>query len=510
MRYMFHPFKLLGGEKNYLLLFQNNYELRPTGGFISAFGLLTIKNGIPTSFNFEDVYGTIDDHDFVQPPEPLDQLLADPNYKGHTFRDANVAPNFPTTAADLEGFLHKTRPFQKIDGVVSVDMSFLEYWLDAVRGVSINGTTYTSTTVFEQLENQVSNVDLHDVSALENRKSFTKDLIKAMVKKSALPWNHFSVLNSFRKAFDDKHAQLFFKDEKLETIARNAHWAGTLTPAGRNDLLAIVDANYGGGKSNRYIQRSVFYAVDLLAGKSKLYIRYDHPGQQNVPLSTDYKGYVRVYLPNDHVVDNAQLSGKENGLTYGGFAYRLPVESTQTLSADISFPRSIFDELHYQLHVQKQPGTFDDYYEIAVRIPQGMHVVSGDFSQRENIAIWKGLLTHDIDLSFEVAPDTFAPRVIRQGLGKINELVLEFNEPIEPTSVLLEKIRVRDSNVTLPQYDDLKIVSYKVEGKKITFVTDTMTAQPEERYIVEVGGLRDLAGNELPQRTYTFVQRLAK
>lgn len=507
-RLILHSYSLAGGEKNYLLLFQNNYELRATGGFITAFGLVTLHNGIPTHFNFEDVYGPIDDHEFVKPPEPLGTLLAHPSYTGHSFRDANVSPDFPTSVTEIESFLHKTRPFQNIDGVIAVDMSFLEYWLDAVGGVAINDISYTSENVFEALENQVSNIDLHDASAIANRKAFTKELITSLIKKSLLPWKQLSALGAFRNAFDDKHGAIFFKDKTLESIVEDAGWAGTLSPKSQADYLAVVDANYGGGKSNRYVQRSIYYSVDLEKGESILDIRYDHPGDQNIPLSTDYKGYVRMYVPQDHVVTDALYSGTENGLNFGGFTYSVPVQTSKTISSHMTFPRSTFDQLVYKLHIQKQAGTFDDMYEISVRIPAGMHVVSDDFIQRENVAIWKGQLTEDKDLTFEVAPDSYPPRVISQTLTELNQFVLEFNEPIEPGSVKLENAQLRDGNISVPTYDNLKITSYKVEGKKLTLITDSMTEQKEERYILELHGVQDMSHNELPKRTYTFVQRL--
>ena len=42
------------GEKNYLLLFQNNLELRPAGGYIGNFGIVKVKNGNPISFEIHD------------------------------------------------------------------------------------------------------------------------------------------------------------------------------------------------------------------------------------------------------------------------------------------------------------------------------------------------------------------------------------------------------------------------------------------------------------------------
>src|SRR5207245_7969773 len=39
------------GPRTYLLLFINPWELRPAGGFVGAFGTITISDGTPTSMN---------------------------------------------------------------------------------------------------------------------------------------------------------------------------------------------------------------------------------------------------------------------------------------------------------------------------------------------------------------------------------------------------------------------------------------------------------------------------
>ncbi|MFZ1654590.1 MAG: DUF4012 domain-containing protein, partial [Candidatus Moraniibacteriota bacterium] len=44
-----------GEERVFLVLFQNNMELRPGGGFIGSFGILKVKDGSITDFSSNDV-----------------------------------------------------------------------------------------------------------------------------------------------------------------------------------------------------------------------------------------------------------------------------------------------------------------------------------------------------------------------------------------------------------------------------------------------------------------------
>ncbi|MEX1052358.1 MAG: DUF4012 domain-containing protein, partial [Patescibacteria group bacterium] len=60
------------GEKKYLLLFANNMELRPGGGFIGSFGILTIKDFTIENIEIYDVYdadGQLKTH--INPPDPI-------------------------------------------------------------------------------------------------------------------------------------------------------------------------------------------------------------------------------------------------------------------------------------------------------------------------------------------------------------------------------------------------------------------------------------------------------
>ena len=72
---------LLGLEKpqTYLLLFQNNTELRPGGGFISSYAVVRDKQGKPEILKVEGTE-TLDNHQLLKPtcpapPAPIKKYL---------------------------------------------------------------------------------------------------------------------------------------------------------------------------------------------------------------------------------------------------------------------------------------------------------------------------------------------------------------------------------------------------------------------------------------------------
>ena len=65
------------GPRRYLVLTQNPAELRPTGGFIGSFGLITFDKGRITERTFQDVF-LLDlpwDYPFIAAPDPLTRYL---------------------------------------------------------------------------------------------------------------------------------------------------------------------------------------------------------------------------------------------------------------------------------------------------------------------------------------------------------------------------------------------------------------------------------------------------
>jgi hypothetical protein len=80
-------------EQNYLILFQNNTELRPSGGFIGSFGLLDIKSGEIVDFKTTDTYNIDNPADTkIDHPWQLPKLVH-PDLNTWYLRDANWSPD---------------------------------------------------------------------------------------------------------------------------------------------------------------------------------------------------------------------------------------------------------------------------------------------------------------------------------------------------------------------------------------------------------------------------------
>ena len=94
------------GARRYLVIAQNPAELRPTGGFLGTYGILTLDDGRIASLEFHDVY-TLDDQQGMPYQEPPEELAAYLLGRGSwELADANWSPDFPTVGRGRAPPLH--------------------------------------------------------------------------------------------------------------------------------------------------------------------------------------------------------------------------------------------------------------------------------------------------------------------------------------------------------------------------------------------------------------------
>ena len=510
------------GSRTYLVLFQNNYELRPTGGFISSYGELTFQSGFYTGMEFYDVYGEIDDHDPAEPPLVLSALLDGEGYQGHTFRDANFDPDFRLSKDELVEFYQLTNPETRVDGVLAADFTFLEDLVALYEPLSVEEYELTKANLFETLSSVVSDIDRHNEEALANRKDIAAPLIKKIIFKSLiLPWRLLTVRDLLSQAFEEKHVLAAFNRSGLQKSFNKRGWDGALPQSDLGDFLAINEGNYGGMKSDRYLTRDVQYELevtgqtDVLGNpvmKAHVTVTLSHEGGFNIPLSGPYTGYLRTMIP---IGSNVELGGtvsedREDVFVLGEMVELQPGESV-SYSYSYELPEYVWSDSVYYLHLHKQPGTNDDRYRVIVKLPQGASMSSDSFEVRENIGFFDSPLTVDTNLSFSILEDENPPRIVSHELTAMNEITVVFNEPLnvdhasDPLNFDIIDTNYENADVT----DTLLIVSIRVDGSAAILTTAGMTEQVEERYEVILRGLTDTKGNLITPnpRSVTVVQR---
>ncbi len=353
-------------ERTFLLLLQNDMELRPGGGYIGSFGIVRVRNGeiigMPEIHDLSNFDGRIPDDE--EPPYPMRELLGIDAWK---MRDSNWSPDFAVNAQKALHFYYKGHGEEKFDGVIGVTTSILSDLLSITGPITVPGYpgVYDAESGVLLLERQVEQDFVKQGIEKGERKAIMPLLAQAIIDKINFK-NPVTLMQLFMlalHALERKDIQLYFTDDALQAQMRAANWTGEVDTQWNKDYIMIVDANLGAFKTDAVIKRSAHYTINATNETSHVTvaITYTHTKKQRDFMTTDYRAYTRVYLPRDAWIERvdgardtprfAQAFGKK----YVGFITEVPLGTTKTITVHYTLPSHLVKK-PYHLKVQKQPG----------------------------------------------------------------------------------------------------------------------------------------------------------
>lgn len=527
--YFWHLPSLLGflGPRHYIILLQNNNELRPTGGFITAAAQLNILFGIPSMTVF-DSYQVPDPVPRVPAPEPFEYFIGkrDPFFAGLTFRDANFSPDFPTSVKEILK-LYQPHSSSTIQGVVAIDFTVLETLLKLYGPLNIDKNTPVNKDNFFQISQRMSkDIDTHNESALASRKSALIPIfeeLKSRIVRS--PGSYGTLLKSSYDLARKKHLLQWFSSPTLQQIAGTLSTDGSFACPSEKDFLHVNITNIGGRKADRYIPKNISYRLRSLDDglRAHLEVQFEHFGSYNIQ-SDIYQAYIRAYVPlgskllgSSSTRLRSTTSGQEFGCTFFADYLRIAPDEEITLSYDYLLPESIaFNP--YVLQLRSQPGDTDSYYHLGIRAPNDMSLSNGDQSEttlfeiNENVAFWQGVLDEDKLFQLRTLDDTSPPVILWQEFVDLKTVNVRFHEELDAASVSdLTHFSITDLNKQIPDVtDSIRIINARFEGRDLYLTLQGLTSQPNESYSLELRNLQDQSGNRIDPSplTRTLVQRL--
>lgn len=528
-----------GMNRTYLVLFQNNAELQPTGGRIKAYALVKFKNGFPSEITFEDAYDPL-----AEAATPLTGFtqVADPG----VYFDLSPTPDFPGLTTQILDRFYEKYPETPINGVIAINFSVLEDIVKLYEPIRVDRYTLTHDNLFETLENAVSDIDRHNEEALAKRKDVINEFARVMTKKMILQfWRWRSLSEVVTCNLNQKEILATFENTSLAWKVAELNWDGQFQPisSGFNgNFLALRITNNDGMKSDRYITREVEYTIDLEKKEAALEVTLTHYGDYNPPLSGLYKGFLDVYLPKGTTLVPSEIPSAtvEETATEVTSETEISLEETQAVPAT---PVEFFEEQNY-LHLRdtidlvpeesqiftysfqlnpefltsdfisllliKQPGTDKDPYRITFKASMGQGLAGVDVEAHENVAFFEGNLTQDKTLELTVLPDESGPRLFWHEMSGGTSIELIFAEPVDVESAQdPANYEVRDLNLVVTSMTDSPEIDFvTVEGGNVRLYLKGVTVQPGEYYQVLMRNIQDLNGNYITPnpRTVTVVQ----
>ncbi|EKE16347.1 MAG: hypothetical protein ACD_11C00020G0052 [uncultured bacterium] len=368
-----------GQEKTFLLLFQNNMEIRPGGGFIGAFGILKMKDGEALSVETHDL-SNFDARipDTVEPPYPMKETLRIKSWK---LRDSNYSPDFEINAKKAEEFYHLGGGQEKFNGVIGITTNVLVSMLKVVGPIKLPDYpgVYDADNAVLMLEYQVEKAFEQQGIDRGERKLILKEMaeeIKNKVENLSIS-KKMELAKTILNDLKTKDIQFYFSDSELQNIARESNWTGAVDQQWTRDYLMTVDANLGAFKSDYYVQRSFKYSVDLSKEKPEvtLEITYNHTAKQKDFMTKDYLSYLRVYVPKGSwLVDSENFPnprfGEELERKYFGAIVKVPLGTSKTIKLVYTLPEEIKNG-EYDLKIQKQAGLNDVPVDIQIKFRDG-------------------------------------------------------------------------------------------------------------------------------------------
>lgn len=376
------------GEKNYLLLFQNDKEIRSTGGFLTAYATLNINKGKISATGSDDIY-RLDEKLIevcnkkvcgdVKPPKQIVKYLpeADGRPRGTwSMRDSNTSPDVATSAVQFEKLYSLIGQTNNFDGIIFIDTQVVEELIAVTGPIEVLGTTYSAQTdqrcncpnVIYELErySEVAQKGENDRKAVLGvlMQQILGKLVGAEIGK--MP----AFIETVTNLANDKEVLFYMHDAKVQAALAKLNWTGEIKSY-NGDYLHINDNNFAGGKSNLYVEQTVTQEIskDKAGIKKKLTIEYKNPQKFNTWLNGINRDYVRIYVPKGSKLTSSKGSTEpvttiDDDLGKTVFEAFMIVRPENSVKLELEYTSPYQPQGDYNILIQKQPGAKDFRYVI--------------------------------------------------------------------------------------------------------------------------------------------------
>lgn len=397
---------LLGqpNSKRYLILFQNDKELRSTGGFITAYAQFRFDQGKMVLEKSDDIY-SLDNAMTKKFPAPREILTYHKDVFNLYLRDSNLSPDFKTSMQNFEAMYKYIPGVEKIDGIMAIDTNVLVEILKILGPETIAGRVYSADTD-KRCDCPRAIYELEDYSSrpVNYVRTARKDEIGVLMQnllRKALgvsPGKYWgSLFQMMITQIQQKHILAYFHDAATQQGVESFDMGGRIQTASETaslfkykegqgwDYLAVINSNMAGAKSNMFVSQK--YTKDVTVNgdgtiTTKLTVDYKNPyagsdcnlERGGLCLNAPLRNWVRVYTPaGSKLVSSRGTQNPKNNTAatmtdysdlgktvFEGFLVISPLGSAK-LELTYTSPVKSTDGKYHVL-VQKQPGTQGDQF----------------------------------------------------------------------------------------------------------------------------------------------------
>lgn len=393
--------KMLGepATKRYLILFQNDKELRPTGGFITAYAQFRFERGKAILEKADDIYA-LDGAKRKNFPATAEILKFHKNVYNLNIRDSNLSPDFKLSMQKFEELYDSVAGKEAIDGIFAMDTHVLVEALKILGPETIYGRVFSAETD-KRCDCPRAVYELEDYSTrpVNYVRSARKDIIGVLMQSllhkalGVSPSKYWGQLFQMLLAqINQKHMLAYLHDTSAQKAAESFNMAGRVMTATETatllayaegkgwDYIHLNNSNMAGAKSNMFMNEKVTKDTTVNGDgtiTTKLTVDYKNPypgsdcGLESggLCLNAPLRNWVRVYVPaGSKLVESKGVQSPKDAkpvpmdayeslgkTVFEGFLVINPL-GTARLELTYTSPLGSRDG-KYRLLVQKQPGT---------------------------------------------------------------------------------------------------------------------------------------------------------
>jgi len=366
----------------YLILFQNNAEMRPTGGFIGSFAVAEFQNYKLKNFDFNTNIFKLDNafiaQNAVAPPAPLAKV----SQNHWSLHDSNFSVDFPEAAQTIRWF-YEQESGQKVDGVIAFNASTVQNLLRLTGPIYLEKyqTNISADNFFEELAQKIEKEYFYDAQnhAINEPKTILKDMMPILLEK-AKKISKTQLIKLVLTELTQKQILIQSDNREAENLILSAGWGGQVLESD-SDYLYVNNANItdtlanknAGAKTSLKMKEAINYQVTEKNGGlvSNLTLTRSHTGSYLWPDGVN-TNWTRILVPRNSVLTKAELNGQditdkieigiEAGKTYFGLWINTAPQTSNVLKLTYQLP---ITASNYHLTTQKQPGNLGD--ELNVR-----------------------------------------------------------------------------------------------------------------------------------------------
>ncbi len=368
-----------------IVLFENQSEIRPSGGFTGSYAEAVIERGSVKEIKVNDIY--FPDRRLnlkVIPPIQLQGITGE-----WGARDANWFFNFPDSSEKalvlLEASDVYTASGVKFDGVVAFNSHFVESILAITGPIEIPeyGVTLDRDNFIFEVRDEVEN------SREENPRENPKKILGAMTPilleriKQLDDSGKKDLISAVLESAIDKDLKVYFRDGRLQRFVERMGFGGTVFDIPDDfsgDYLAVVNANIAGGKSDIFIKQSITLSSKINQEGNiddELLVTRSHSGQnEEEPLyRARNQNFIKVFTVPDASLESMDGVTRKKItplVDYSGKGY-----AVDPLTSAIESTREVIDSIGAETYVESGKKVFAAWFSTDAGDTSGLKLKYG-------------------------------------------------------------------------------------------------------------------------------------